>query len=413
MIVIPLIIYAVVTWVFYYFVMTQSLEERIDAQLESVVVLKENRLNDFLDGAVADVGGLANEKILLNMITEIQEAHSNQEADAAYHEGVRQILEERLAYKKDFEEFFILGMEGRVHISTNEMQEGQSRLNEPYFIEGQKGAYIQSFYYDTALQQPAITISTAIKDNKGEVIGVLAGRINLSKVSDIMTARSGMGESGETYLVNKFNLLVSRSRFIEGIEFKKPIHTTGVKDCLKGQNGHILHLNYRNVPVICVYRWIPEREVCLLAEIEEREATAPVRRLFYILFLVGSSLFVLAIILGYFLEKRVSKPIIKLRDAAAEISKGNLDKKIDIKTKDEIEELATAFNQMTVDIKKSRQKLKEYSKELEKKVEARTKELNQKNEALERFNKMTVGRELRMIELKKRIKKLEEKPQKE
>jgi Na+/proline symporter len=47
--------------------------------------------------------------------------------------------------------------------------------------------------------------------------------------------------------------------------------------------------------------------------------------------------------------------------------------------------------------------------ELERMVSERTKELKEKNVELERFNSMTVGRELRMIELKKRISELEEK----
>jgi len=47
--------------------------------------------------------------------------------------------------------------------------------------------------------------------------------------------------------------------------------------------------------------------------------------------------------------------------------------------------------------------------ELEKRVEERTAELEKMNEELERFNKLFVGRELRMIELKKYIAELEEK----
>ncbi len=101
--------------------------------------------------------------------------------------------------------------------------------------------------------------------------------------------------------------------------------------------------------------------------------------------------------------------MIKLRDAAIEIGKGNLDTKIEVKTKDEIGELANAFGQMTGDLKKSRNELEEYSKTLEEKVKERTKELEVKNTELERMNKLMVGRELRMIELKKEIAALREK----
>jgi len=46
---------------------------------------------------------------------------------------------------------------------------------------------------------------------------------------------------------------------------------------------------------------------------------------------------------------------------------------------------------------------------LEEQVKERTKELQEKVEELERFHRLAVGRELKMIELKKEIEKLKKK----
>ncbi len=59
--------------------------------------------------------------------------------------------------------------------------------------------------------------------------------------------------------------------------------------------------------------------------------------------------------------------------------------------------------------KKIDEELKKHREHLEELVKERTLELNQKNEELEKFNKLFVGRELRMMELKKRIEELEKK----
>jgi guanylate kinase len=51
--------------------------------------------------------------------------------------------------------------------------------------------------------------------------------------------------------------------------------------------------------------------------------------------------------------------------------------------------------------------LQKQSKELEKVVKSRTTELEEKVNELERFQKLTVDRELKMVELKNRIRELE------
>ena len=53
--------------------------------------------------------------------------------------------------------------------------------------------------------------------------------------------------------------------------------------------------------------------------------------------------------------------------------------------------------------------LEELTKSLENKVRDRTKELEEKIQEAEKFNKLAIGREMKMIELKKKIGELEEK----
>lgn len=78
------------------------------------------------------------------------------------------------------------------------------------------------------------------------------------------------------------------------------------------------------------------------------------------------SVFLLIFSSLYLLGRTVVKPIIRFRDAAWKIGKGNLNEQIDVKSQDELGDLAEAFNQMTKDLKVSREKIEEYSKTLEK-----------------------------------------------
>jgi len=132
------------------------------------------------------------------------------------------------------------------------------------------------------------------------------------------------------------------------------------------------------------------------------------------------SVFLIAFFILYYVRK-ITNPINELAEAAKTISDGNYDKPIDIKSTDEIGFLADTLESMRVSIWEHRKDLETSNKDLEKIVAERTRELKQKtlelqkqtqyleteNVDLGRFNKMVIDRELKMIELKNRIKELE------
>jgi len=163
-------------------------------------------------------------------------------------------------------------------------------------------------------------------------------------------------------------------------------------------------------------------------------------------FLLGAIITVLVIVSILFLLIRITviNPVKDLQRGMKIIGAGKLDYRIKIKRKDEMGDLASGFNEMTEKLKDRtetlarekaslEQKVRERTKELErahsilelkviqrtkelreltksldKQVKERTKELQEKLEQLERFQKLAVGRELRMVELKKEIKELKE-----
>lgn len=85
-----------------------------------------------------------------------------------------------------------------------------------------------------------------------------------------------------------------------------------------------------------------------------------------------------AFVVVFLLSTRFSGPLISLTRAAREISKGNFSASLDlhIGSRDEVGVLAASFIEMSQELKASYQKLEEYNRTLEQKVEERTQELN-------------------------------------
>jgi len=151
---------------------------------------------------------------------------------------------------------------------------------------------------------------------------------------------------------------------------------------------------------------------------------------FFSSFVKSNLIFIIFIILiftlafAFLFSKLIINPINKLHRGIEIITKGNLDYRVDIKTNDEIAELGKAFNQMAeelekfhsaseesktilkIKVKARTRELEELARSLESKVKGRTKELEKRLSELEKFHKLIVGRELKMIDLKKELAKL-------
>ena len=83
----------------------------------------------------------------------------------------------------------------------------------------------------------------------------------------------------------------------------------------------------------------------------------------------------IALCLTFFTQRFVNRPVRRLVQYAHLVGSGELDARVAINSHDEMGELAGAFNDMTVNLKKAHDELADWGKNLETKVEERTEEL--------------------------------------
>src|SRR5512138_2144782 len=91
-------------------------------------------------------------------------------------------------------------------------------------------------------------------DRSGRTVGVLAGRLDMATLGQLMARHpgsQGLGQTSETYLVSADNnWLVTPSRFeSEGYGLARAYHSAGIDQALQGQTGGGSYLNYRTPPV--------------------------------------------------------------------------------------------------------------------------------------------------------------------
>jgi methyl-accepting chemotaxis protein len=224
--------------------------------------------------------------------------------------------------------------------------------------------------YTPSYLAPASFISSPIID-KNELVGVLLFQMPIDSINAVMQTRDGMGESGESYIVGPDNLLRSDSRFSEESTLVKlGIDTDAANNALAGKTDTRIVDDYRGISVLSAYTplEIPGVEWAMLAEIDEAEVLAPAAALLHITLIVVGVSALLVAIAGFFFARQIATPVQviaataqdlasrvfpALADSAKAVASGDLTvkiavetEKISVKSKDEIGQMASSFNDM-------------------------------------------------------------------
>jgi signal transduction histidine kinase len=256
----------------------------------------------------------------------------------------------------------------------------------PYFPVARAGkTYFGPVIFPPDSFEPRIVIAAPIEPFRGEVVGVLETEVNVRYVWDVVQEIRA-GKSGYAYVVSDTGTLVAHPDLHLVLQRRDLSDFPQLVAARKvgGDSGSSLGVfrNFNGQLVLVSSAHIPSVGWTVLIESPLAEAYRP---LLISLARTGSLLLAVCIIAvgaAVLLGRRVVRPIEKLRHGAARLGAGDLGARIEIKTGDEFEELADDFNRMA-------ERLRDSYSDLERKVEARTRELAQSVDELQALGEIT------------------------
>lgn len=330
---------ATVITVIYYLIMQDALVERTYDQLSSINILKKERLDEYFQQAEAAVSSVAD-----HLPTNLENIRQDNVPD----EFVATIRE-------------LQSLHGFTSVSIHD-----SALT-PIFSSGSDHIAFADLLKNTFSANktsPFLCIDASIIAAKPTILYVFKGSVqqtavyivvedSFENIQSILNQHTGMGASGESYLVGPDRHLRSQSRFFpETVPTEIMVNESAAYDSL-----HITH-DYRDIEVLSVRRPLANKELhwSIYSEINLAEAMKPVNVLRNYLMVIFLALVGITAIVAVFVSREITKPILYLRTFIVKLSKGVIpDEPVRVSNSDEIRQIAEAVQQLIGGLKRTTQ----------------------------------------------------------
>jgi signal transduction histidine kinase len=204
---------------------------------------------------------------------------------------------------------------------------------------------------------------------------IIAGDLPLKELSDLI--RSDVKD-----IQNTVYFLISEKK-ITGNSFEAFNKTESgtIEKRIKDWNSGLEDAVYEDSGYLLSYTWMGDYDILILTKVDAQTFYSELIA-FRNKILIANIIFALILItLAIIYSRRITTPIHKLIDATNRIGRGDLDKKIELTTNDEIQILANEFELM-------RQKLQESYQGMEEKIQKRTRELQEAQAQISHQEKM-------------------------
>ena len=332
--------------VIFYNQLRDALIERTLDQLSSVNILKKELVENYLFRSQQNLEALQVENKFLTIYHDLLEHH----ATAQTNQDIADISNLQKLF--DFKNLHVFDTHHRQLFSTDEEMYPAgllTRIDSAISKDPSRIRIVDASTHSLGDETLLFYYVPIIEANR--LVGIVLVQENFKKIQTILLETTGMGSTGESYIVGNDYRMRSTSRFFpDMLPGHIEVKTKAVQNLFRGQPGTGLLNDYRGVSVLSAYRMIENSDLnwAIISEIDEKEAMGPIVSLRNSLAVITTLLVVLTLIVTYILSNAIVKPILRLKEIVLTLSKGMMPKKVSIKTStDEIGEMATAIQQLT------------------------------------------------------------------
>lgn len=259
--------------------------------------------------------------------------------------GLKEFVSDNEYSLSEFEFLFISDKTGK-YFSTK--GEGGDISFRKYFDKVMTGKTVVSEpVISMTTGNPVIIMAAPIKDDRGNIIGLIGGDVNLSDITDIVNAEK-LGDTGYAYMINKEGLVMAHPKKEMILQYndlkdESKSFVEIIRKMINREHG-IGYYEFEGIKKISSYMPVKSTDWSIAMTTNYNEVTKGVLMLRNNILIIGAIVIVLISILLYFITNNLVKPINKLKGYMEIASTGDLTVCSDINSNDEIGVLSESFN---------------------------------------------------------------------
>ncbi|MCE1246484.1 MAG: methyl-accepting chemotaxis protein [Firmicutes bacterium] len=340
----------------------ESLMQKAFDQLETVRTIKDNQIEKYFREREGDMGVLSE---TVKTMGGYRTVSSFGKSQYSFFDRFKELY--------GYYDVFLISPDGYVFYSACKEPDYQTNMvNGKYassnlgklvrqVLENKKAGIADYEPYAPSKGEPAsFAAAPVMKDGKVDMI--VAVQMPLSAVDTIMQERTGMGKTGETYLVG-FDKRMRSDSFLDpqnrtvsasfaGSVEKNGVDTVASNDIIAGKSGKKIIKDYNNNWVLSAYAPLDIDGIKwgVIAEIDKAEVEQPINSLVASIGLIGGIVALFIGICAFLIARGLSDPLVQGVGFAQKVADGDLTATLDVQQKDETGVLAEALKRMVGNI---------------------------------------------------------------
>jgi len=342
-------------------------------ELDLAVSTRVSRITDWAADLGDDLGVL---RVLYSpMLQGVALAEpGSEEFDDSYGAALAQLTDVVWVHGR-FDVLLFYDVDGQLVLSTKP-QDRAPDLGDPAALEaGLVSTYVGPFVQSGVLDEPALTVAAPVLGETGTPLGILVGQATARDLRWIVAVSAGVAEDIETYVVDGEGRLMTK--LADPADDRQIARSAGIGAMLRsGGRVEEMGTNYTGTRVLGVYQWLPQMDLGIVSEVDAASLSEATQGTMYGIVGISLASSAIAVFVSTTITGSITGPLAEVAEVSARIAEGYFDTEVTVESDDELGQLSSSVNRMSV-------RLRQLVGGLEERVAARTADLARRSAQLE------------------------------